>query len=189
LGAQNVFYKETGAFTGEVSPAQLVDLGIKYVIVGHSERRQLGETNYIINKKIKAALEFRLKPILCVGEKENEDKNLILTQQITEGLKNVSNFKFQISNLVVAYEPVWAIGTGKNCSVEETMVSVLTIKKIISKLYNKNLAEKIKVLYGGSVNSKNSGIYLKEARVNGLLVGGNSLDGSEFIKIVKQAKI
>jgi len=139
LGAQNVFYKEKGAFTGEVSASQLRDLKVKYVIIGHSESRQyLNETNEIINKKIKESLSEKLKPILCVGE-TNEEKQMgkkveVLERQITENLKGI-NIK-AVKNITIAYEPVWAIGPGENCSIDETMSSILFIRKVIFKLYN-----------------------------------------------------
>ncbi len=185
VGGQNVFYKEKGAYTGEISPLMLKDLNVKYAIVGHSERRELGETDDMINKKVKATLDAGFKPIFCVGEKEGEDKNLILTKQIEEGLKGVS----KISNLIIAYEPVWAIGNGKNCSVDEALRSVVLIRSIVSKLYNQDAAKKVKILYGGSVNSKNASSYLREESINGLLVGGASLDSDEFIKIVEEIKL
>lgn len=198
LGAQDIFYEKQGAFTGEVSPLMLTDLEVKYVIVGHSERRMyFGETDEIINKKIKAALSAKLKPIFCVGESIGEDKAIILEKQITKGLKSISNAtlrgvrlassKFQISNLIIAYEPVWAIGTGNNCSVDETMSSMLLIRKIISKLYGKKSASAAKVIYGGSVDSENADSYLHETGIDGLLVGVASLDAEEFIKIVSSA--
>lgn len=184
LGAQNVFFRIKGAFTGEVSALMLKDLKVKYVIVGHSEARfHLKETDETINRKIKSVLDAGLMPILCVGENKGEEKQNVIERQVAEALKGVP--LNQAKNIVIAYEPVWAIGTGKNCSVEETMVSVLTIKKVISKLYKRELAEKIKVLYGGSVDGKNSGSYMKGAGVSGLLVGGNSLNAKDFIKIVK----
>ena len=187
LGAQNISFKEKGAFTGEVSPKQIKDLGVEYVIVGHSEaRKNLNETNEIINKKLKEALTAKLKPILCVGEQEGEDKLVVLEEQLTRALHGIVNLKSKILNLVIAYEPVWAIGTGKNCSVEETIQSVLLIKKIIAKI-NKDLVDGVKILYGGSVNSINAGSYLAETNIDGLLVGGASLNAGEFIKIVKSA--
>lgn len=188
LGAQNIFYKEKGAFTGEISPLMLKDLGVKYVIVGHSERRQyLNETNEVINKKIKQALVAGLKLIFCIGEQEGENKIEVLEKQISEGLKGVSASK--VKNIVIAYEPVWAIGTGRNCSTEETTKSILFIRKVIAKLYSKELAQNIKILYGGSVDSKNSASYIKDAFSNGLLVGGASLNTEEFIDIVKKSAI
>lgn len=182
LGAQNVFFVEKGAFTGEVSPLMLEDLKVKYVIIGHSEVRNLGETNEVINKKIKLVLESKLTPILCIGEEEGEDKLQVLQKQITEGLKNISSN--DVKNIIIAYEPVWAIGTGKNCSPDETMSSMVFIKSIITKLYNRETAGNIKILYGGSVKALNSAAYVKEAGADGLLVGGASLNPEEFIKIV-----
>lgn len=184
LGAQNVFFREKGAFTGEVSPLMLKDLNVKYVIIGHSEtRKHLGETNEIINKKINEALTAKLKPIFCVGENEREDKFSVLDNQIKEGLKGILGK--DIKNVVIAYEPVWAIGTGKNSSVDETLSSILFIRKIIKKLYNIKAAENIKILYGGSIDHSNAALYVKEGGANGLLVGGASLNGKEFADIVK----
>ena len=188
LGAQNVFYKEKGAFTGEVSASQLRDLKVKYVIIGHSESRQyLNETNEIINKKIKESLSEKLKPILCVGE-TNEEKQMgkkveVLEKQITENLKGI-NIK-AVKNITIAYEPVWAIGPGENCSIDETMSSILFIRKVIFKLYNRVVADNMSVLYGGSVEPDNASSYIKSAGANGLLVGGASLNPEEFIKIVR----
>ena len=201
LGAQNIFYKEKGAFTGEISAMMLKDLKVEYVIIGHSERRNyFAETNEDINKKIKAAIETGLKPIFCVGENESEDseinsknlngagKNAILENQIKEGLAGISKLEIQNSKLVIAYEPVWAIGTGKNCSVDETMSAILLIRKIIANMYNREVADGIRILYGGSVKSENSAGYIKEGGANGLLVGGASLIAEEFVKIVKSAE-
>lgn len=190
FGAQNVFYEEKGAFTGEISPEMLKSSKVEYVIIGHSERRKyFHETNEIVNKKIKKALDADLKIIFCVGEEEGEDKQIVLEKQIKEGLARVSNVNGQLSNVVIAYEPVWAIGTGNNCSVDQTMSSVLLIRKIISKLYNRSLADAMRILYGGSVTSKNAEQYLKEAGVNGLLVGGASLNAEEFINIIKSVDL
>ena len=125
-----------------------------------------------------------LKVIFCIGENEGEDKSIVLEKQITEGLREILNHKSQILNLIIAYEPVWAIGTGKNCSVQETKDAVEFIRKIIEKLYSEGVAQNAVILYGGSVNSQNSGEYLKNGGVNGLLVGGASLKAEEFIKIV-----
>jgi triosephosphate isomerase len=181
LGGQNIYFEEKGAFTGEISGAMLKDLGVEYVIIGHSERRKyFGETDETVNKKIKKALEFGLKIIFCVGETEEEKsagkKNEVLQRQIQEGLKDVVD----IDNVNVAYEPVWAIGTGNNCSVEETKESVDFIRKFVK--------PDTKILYGGSVKSENSGEYIKTAGANGLLVGGSSLNAEEFVKIVKSAE-
>ena len=189
LGAQNAFYKEKGAFTGEVSPLMLKDLKVKYVILGHSEvRKYLNETDEMINQKIKAVLKENLIPILCVGENEGENKFEVLQKQISKALDGVSSVKGQMSNVIIAYEPVWAIGTGRNCSVEETADSFAFIKKIISKLYGEKAAESAKILYGGSVKAENSGSYVREAGANGLLVGGASLNARDFTSIVKSVE-
>lgn len=190
LGAQNVYFEEKGAFTGEVSALMLADFKINYVIIGHSERRKyFNETDEQINKKIKKSLSVKLKPILCIGETaEERDSNRraeVLERQITEDLKGVK--KEEIKNIVIAYEPVWAIGTGNNCSVDETMGSILFIRKIISKLYKREIADNLRIIYGGSVKSENSGSYIKSAGANGFLVGGASLNAEEFVKIVKSA--
>ncbi len=184
LGAQNVFYEEKGAYTGEISPQMLKSSKVDYVIVGHSERRKyFGETNEIVNKKIKKALDANVKVIFCVGENMGDDKSAVLEQQVTEGLKNISREHFK--HVAIAYEPVWAIGTGSNCSVDQTLSSILLIRKIISNLYNRELADVTRILYGGSANSKNSSDYIKNAGANGLLVGGASLNAEEFVAIVK----
>lgn len=188
LGSQDCFWEAKGAFTGEVSPKMLKDLGCQYVIVGHSERRRyFAETNEIINKKIKAALRAKLKPIFCIGETKEQKKKgetpTVLKSQIVKGLEKVS--KKEMKNIIIAYEPIWAIGTGKPCDVNEAQSMGLLIKKIISKIWSRSLAENLKILYGGSVNSKNASAYLKEAKMAGLLVGGASLDSAEFIEIVK----
>ena len=181
MGAQNVHFEEKGAFTGEISVSMLKDLGVEYIIIGHSERRKyFSETDEIINKKIKKALEAGLKVIFCIGEAAEEreagKKNEVLERQLKVGLEGIE----YVDNLNVAYEPVWAIGTGNNCSVEETKESVNFIKGF--------LKENTRVLYGGSVKSENSGSYIKEAGSNGLLVGGASLNAEEFVKIVKSAE-
>jgi triosephosphate isomerase len=182
LGAQDCFWKEKGAFTGEISPSMLKKLGCQYIILGHSERRKyLNETNEMINKKINAIINTKLKPILCIGETEEErnDKKTfeVLAKQLEKSFNHLPN-KF-LRNLIIAYEPVWAIGTGRACGVREARIVNLFIKKAL----NKN----IPILYGGSVNSKNALEYLKEENFQGLLVGGASLDASDFIKIIKIA--
>jgi len=178
LGAQDVFYEERGAFTGEISAAMLKDMGVKYVIIGHSERRKyFSETDEIINKKIKKAVDAGLKVIFCVGETQEQHdagkRNEILEKQIKNGLANVDE---KIENINIAYEPVWAIGTGNNCSVEETKEAVELIRRLVK--------TNTRIIYGGSVKSENSGRYIKKAGVDGLLVGGASLDAKEFIKII-----
>ncbi|KPJ57297.1 hypothetical protein AMJ49_01705 [Parcubacteria bacterium DG_74_2] len=178
LGAQDCFWKEKGAFTGEISPKQLSNLGCQYVIVGHSTRRTLGETNEMINRKIKAALKAKLKPILCIGETKKERKEkktkTVLKKQLRKALNHLSFKSF--NRLIIAYEPIWAIGTGRACGIFEAKKANLFIRKI---------TKKFPILYGGSVNSKNALSYIKESEFQGLLVGGASLKAKEFIKIVK----
>jgi len=184
LGAQNCYWEQSGAYTGEISPTMLKNLGCSYVIIGHSERKKyFNETNETVNKKLLSAFKVRLKPIFCVGEKEGEEMSLVVKNQLIEGLSGIK--RTQMRNLIIAYEPVWAIGTGNPCQPNDAMKAILFIKKTLSELYNRKLAEEIPILYGGSVNSKNAKDYIKEAKMNGLLVGGASLDGREFIKIIK----
>lgn len=185
LGAQNCFWEEKGAFTGEISPLQLKNLNVKYVIIGHSERRQyLGETDEMIAKKLKAVLEARLSPILCIGETKEEREAEKTAEILKHQLKNDLKDTPQANKLIIAYEPIWAIGTGNFCEADEALSNLLFIKKQLLKLFPKNLAEKIKILYGGSVDSKNAKDYI-DVGFNGLLVGGASLKAGEFVKILK----
>jgi triosephosphate isomerase len=191
MGAQDCFWEGKGAFTGEVSPSMLKDIGCEYVIVGHSERRiYFKETDDVINKKIKKAAETGLVSILCIGETGQERKNneteVVLKKQITSGLEGVSEKK--ISEIVIAYEPIWAIGTGISCDTNEAKKAGLFIKSVISDLYNEKVAENMAILYGGSVSKENSSDYIKKAGMNGLLVGGASLRPDEFIDIVKSVE-
>lgn len=182
LGAQNCHWEEKGAFTGEISASQLADMGCKYVIIGHSERRhKFGETNEAANKKVKAALAAGLTPILCCGETREEriDGKItdIIGLQVKEGLKDVD---IATAPIIIAYEPVWAIGTGQACSPEEAKA----VRQFLVNITN----EKIPLLYGGSVKSQNAASYLEEAGYNGLLVGAAALDPKEFSAIVSAAK-
>ena len=168
LGAQDCFWEEKGAYTGEISPLMLKNLGCRYVIIGHSERRKyLKETDGMINNKIKAVLRSGLRPILCVA-------NL---NQLKGGLKTIKKSKLKIKNLILAYEPVFAIGTGKACSVAKA-------KKVRISIRNR-FAKNIPVLYGGSVNPHNAGSYIKEGGFQGLLIGGASLNPKDFLNILK----
>ncbi len=178
LGSQNCFWEEKGAFNGEISPLMLKNLGCKYVIIGHSERRRyFSETDEMINKKIKAAIIVKLKPIFCFGETGKERKTgktfKVLKSQIKNGLEGIS--KDNLKKIILAYEPVWAIGTGKSCGISEARAVNLFIRKAFN----------LPVLYGGSVNSKNAVGYIREAQFQGLLAGGASLNPKEFIKIIK----
>ena len=202
VGAQDVFWEKSGADTGEISPSMLKDMGCQYVIVGHSERRRyFSETDEVVNKKLKSVIEARMTPILCVGETQNQrdkgETENILRKQIEKALNDISKLKIspygrspegrQNSKLIIAYEPIWAIGTKNPCSVDDTLTVILFIRKIISRILTKKAAKKIRILYGGSVDSNNAKDYLKEEEMNGLLVGGASLNSKEFLNILKIA--
>ncbi len=192
LGAQNVFWENKGVFTGEISPTMLKDLGCQYVIIGHSERRRyFGEIDEVINKKIKAAISAGLNPILCVGEtaeeREKGNTGKALKRQLVSALKNVSSSRLRVSGLVIAYEPIWAIGSGKPCSPDEAMGAGIFLRKCLAGLYGRGVSEKISIIYGGSVSAKNAASYITQACLQGLLVGGASLEPKEFVKIVKAA--
>ncbi|MBI2831251.1 MAG: triose-phosphate isomerase [Chloroflexi bacterium] len=186
LGAQNVFYEEKGAYTGEVSAPMLAEL-VEYVIIGHSERRQyFHETNEIVNKKVKAAKKAGLKPILCVGEtlKEREagQTKEVVTGQVKESLAGVE----KLNGLVIAYEPVWAIGTGKAATGKQANETIGLIRSAISQLYGKDIAQKTRILYGGSVTPANVVEFMKEPEIDGALVGGASLKAIDFLSICTQ---
>jgi len=188
LGAQNCFWKDKGPYTGEVSPQILKNIGCRYVIIGHSERRQIfKETDEMVNVKIREILRVKLQPIFCIGETEEEKKAgktfHVLEREIKKGLDKIS--KKEIEKVIIAYEPIWAIGTKKACEENEVMTVALFIKKLVSRLYNKKVASNIRIIYGGSVDSKNAPDYLRESKMQGLLVGGASLNSKEFIKIIK----
>ncbi len=191
LGAQDVFYENIGAFTGEISPIMLKDVGCEYVIIGHSERRHIiGETDELINKKIKAAINNGLKTILCVGEllEEREaGKTLeVVKTQLEKGLNGVS--KEEMKNIVIAYEPVWAIGTGKTAKPEDAQEVHAYIRELLSKLYSKEIADETIIQYGGSVKASNIDSLMAMPDIDGALVGGASLVAEEFTRIVKFIK-
>lgn len=189
LAAQDCFWEERGAYTGEVSPAMLKALGVTHVIIGHSERRQyLGETDEMVNKKIKAALRAGLKPILCVGERVRERKNEIpasVGEQVKKALAGLKKNEFK--NGVIAYEPVWAIGTGTADTPESATRAALYIRKIVRDMFGAGTADSLRVIYGGSVSAKNAASFIsRDIRgMEGLLVGGASLKAEEFVEIVK----
>ncbi len=190
LGAQDAFWQEEGAFTGEISPLMLKDVGAKYVIIGHSERRQyFGESNEGVNKKIKAALKHNLTPIVCVGEtlKEREGGKTfkVLDDHIKNGLKDLS--EGEVDKMVIAYEPVWAIGTGKTATAAQAEEAQKYIREMLAKMYNKDIAENIRIQYGGSVKPENIAELMQEPDVDGALVGGASLEIASFAAIVKKA--
>jgi len=187
LGGQDCFWEEKGSFTGEVSPKTLRSLGCRYVILGHSERRiYFGETDEMINKKIKAAFGAGLKVILCVGEK-NEGEIQEIQDQLEKDLMGIK--KGEINNLILAYEPIWPISGfgGKAASVNEAMEGALFVRKILNKIFGKNLAKKMEILYGGSA-SQNPRSYIYEAGMNGLVMGGSSARARDFIDLLKTVK-
>jgi triosephosphate isomerase len=186
LGAQNMYFVEKGAYTGEISPLMLADL-CQFVILGHSERRQFfSETNELINNKIKAALKFDLKPILCVGEslgeRESNRTESIVTSQIEIALAGIDPTK----DITIAYEPIWAIGTGKAATGKEANDTIGMIRNTIAKLWNTPEAQAIRILYGGSVTGSNIAEFISESEIDGALVGGASLKADDFLSIVQQ---
>lgn len=187
LGCQNMHWSETGAFTGELSAKMVTALGCKYVIVGHSERRQFfGETDAIVNKKIKTAKDNNLCPILCVGESEDEQKLGqtfdVIQNQITRSLMGVETRNE--NSIVIAYEPVWAIGTGKTATSKQAQEVHAFIRKVLADLFDDSVAENIRILYGGSVTPENINELIDQSDIDGALVGGASLDADTFAKII-----
>lgn len=187
IAAQDCYWEAEGAFTGEVSPRLIKDVGCSHVIVGHSERRQyFGETDESVNKKTKAALSQGLVVLLCVGEslaeREAGDTFSVVQTQVVRGLQEVSNLELQ--NVVIAYEPVWAIGTGKTASDEQAQEVHAMIRKLVSKLYSSVEAEAIRILYGGSVKPDNIKGLMSQPDIDGALVGGASLKADSFAQIV-----
>jgi triosephosphate isomerase len=185
LGAQNVCCQKEGAFTGEVSAVMLKDIGVEYAICGHSERRQLfGEEDGIVNKKIKMALQFDICPILCIGE-TLEERNTNKTYDIIKGqLTNSLNEVSGSSKFVVAYEPVWAIGTGLSATPEQAEEVHLYIRKLLEEMFGKETAQNIRLLYGGSVKPDNVDSLMRQNNIDGVLVGGASLDVDSFARII-----
>jgi len=186
LGAQDCFLGENGPFTGEVSPAQLKNLGVDFVILGHSERRKyLGESTELVNQKIIAALKADLKVIFCVGS-ETKKPGKEIKYQLEKGLREIKKADF--SKLILVYEPIWAISTTKDKVVatpKEALQGGLYMRKILKEMFDKEIALKARIIYGGSVDSKNIRGFLKEGKMMGVLVGAASLDPYEFIRIVK----
>jgi len=191
LGAQNLFYESEGAFTGEISPVMLKDAGAKYVIIGHSERRCIfHETNDFINKKVIAAIENNIRPIFCVGEKIEDRRSdlteIIIRKQILEGLENIN--KDNLENIIIAYEPVWAIGTGLNAKPEEASEVHRFIRNTLNETYNNKIGENITILYGGSIKEDNIEGLGKMEEIDGGLVGGASLNCNVFSSIWSKLK-
>ncbi len=192
VGAQNMDSRESGAYTGEVSPSMLTELGVPYVILGHSERRQyFAETNATVNLKLKAALKHRLIPIVCVGETVDEREahltDAVVSRQVAAALNELD--AAELSPLIIAYEPVWAIGTGKVCEPEEADRVAKLIRGTLNNLYHKrDFADRIPILYGGSVNPGNIADQLAHSDVDGALVGGASLKPGDFLSIIQAAQ-
>ena len=186
LGAQNVYFEEKGAYTGEISPLMLTDQ-CEFVIIGHSERRQyFNETGEIVNKKIVAALKVGLKPILCIGERLEENEAGRTEEVVTEQLRSSLAEIAYLNGLVIAYEPVWAIGTGRAATGEQANETIGLIRRNIAKLYDKETAQNMRILYGGSVTAANTAEFINQPEIDGALVGGASLKASEFSSIVEQ---
>jgi len=188
LGAQNMYYESSGAFTGEISVAMLKSVGCEYVLLGHSERRTIfGETDELINNKIKKAISSGLKPIFCIGELLEEREagitENIIEKQLKFGLKNISSE--EIVNVIIAYEPVWAIGTGKTASPEQAEEVHKFIRSLINEKYGESISQNIIIQYGGSVNSKNAKELLFQKNIDGALIGGASLKADSFIEIIQ----
>jgi len=190
LGSQNVYTESEGAFTGEISTSMLKDVGCDYVLCGHSERRHvIGETDELINKKLSAALAGGLLPILCVGElieqRQDNKTEQVITAQIKKGLAGIS--AEDMEKVTLAYEPVWAIGTGLTATPGQAQQVHALIRKLLSELYNEQLAEKTRIQYGGSAKPDNAAELMAQPDVDGLLVGGASLKADDFVAIIKAA--
>ena len=186
VGAQNMHFEERGAYTGEISPLMLCGI-CEYVILGHSERRQyFGETDEVVNDKIRAALAVELTPILCVGErleqKEAGNTEEVVTRQVRGALNGIES----LIGMVIAYEPIWAIGTGRAETGEGANAIIAIIRNTVARLYGEGTAQEIRILYGGSVTAANIAEYVKQSDIDGALVGGASLKAKEFLTIVAQ---
>jgi triosephosphate isomerase (TIM) len=188
VGAQDIYFEPDGAFTGEISVSMLKDIGCTYCLCGHSERRHvIGETDELINKKVAAAIKGGLLPILCVGELLEERKagktNEVVTRHVTKGLAGLSAEKAEA--VTIAYEPVWAIGTGLTATQEQAQEVHVFIRKLLGKLYNEKFASEMRILYGGSVKPSNTAELMSQPDVDGVLVGGASLKAEDFLGIIQ----
>ena len=185
LGAENVHFAEKGAYTGEISAAMLLEYGVKYVIIGHSERRQyFGETDETVNMRLTQALKNDLKPIVCVGEtlveREKNKTKKVLKKQVLDGLKGVTDF----SNIVIAYEPVWAIGTGKTATAEDANKTIGYIRSLVKKTWGAEVAKALRIQYGGSMKPSNAKELMAMRNIDGGLIGGAALKAEDFAGIV-----
>ncbi|TVZ85194.1 triosephosphate isomerase [Aeribacillus composti] len=188
IGAQNMHFEESGAYTGEISPVALADIGVDYVIIGHSERREMfAETDETVNKKVLAAFKHKLTPIVCVGEslaeREAGKTNEIVGDQVKKALAGVD--ASAVKNIVIAYEPIWAIGTGKSSSPEDANEVCAHIRGVIADIYSDDVANEVRIQYGGSVKPENIKDFLNQPEVDGALVGGASLEPRSFLQLLE----
>jgi triosephosphate isomerase len=191
IGAQNMYWERSGAYTGEISATMLRVLFVKYVVIGHSERRMLfGETDETVNRKVHSALEAGLRPIVCVGEsttqRDNDEVENVLRRQLELGLKDLS-VKDAVE-IVIAYEPVWAIGTGRTATPAQADEAHRFIRSVLSKMFGTGPAERVRIQYGGSVKPENAQELLRQSDIDGALIGGASLDPHSFAKIIRHAE-
>lgn len=187
VGAQNMHFENSGAYTGEVSPDMLTSIGVSYVILGHSERREMfNETDESVNKKVHAAFAHQLIPIVCVGEsledRENNTTNQVVDQQTVAALVGLT--VDQVKQVVIAYEPIWAIGTGRTATAEQANETIGYIRQVVERVYGKEAADAIRIQYGGSVNLSNIKELMSQEHIDGALVGGASLDPKSFLSLV-----
>ena len=190
LGAQNMHFAEEGAYTGEISPSMLAEIGVKYVILGHSERRQyFNETDETVNQKVHAAIKHELVPIICVGEslqqREAGETEAVVRRQTEAALAGLE--ASQVRGVVIAYEPIWAIGTGKSSSAEEANDTIAIIRQVIAAFFGPQTAEQVRIQYGGSVKPENIADYLAQPEIDGALVGGASLAADSYVQLVNAA--
>ncbi|OLO38162.1 triose-phosphate isomerase [Alkalihalophilus pseudofirmus] len=191
VGAQNMHFEESGAFTGEISPVALADVGVNYVIIGHSERREMfNETDETVNQKVKAAFCHNLVPIMCCGEtleqREAGQTNSLVGEQVQKGLASLT--EGQVKQVVIAYEPIWAIGTGKSSSAEEANETCAHVRKVVAEMYSQEIADAVRIQYGGSVKPANIAEYLGQSDIDGALVGGASLEADSFLQLLEAGK-
>lgn len=187
VGAQDMFWENEGAYTGEIAPGMLTSLGVRYVIIGHSERRQyFGETDETVNRKLKAALAHGLTPIVCVGEslqqRQGGETEAVVTTQVQGAFAGVT--AADAAKVVIAYEPIWAIGTGQTATSEQANETIGVIRRVIGELYGEGVADKIRIQYGGSVKPGNIDELMAQPEIDGVLVGGASLEADSFARIV-----
>ncbi|WP_059103324.1 triose-phosphate isomerase [Shouchella shacheensis] len=191
VGAQTMHFEGSGAFTGEISPVALSDMNVTYVIIGHSERREMfAETDETVNKKVHASHEHNLVPIMCCGETDEERESgkmeAVVGEQVTKGLAGLT--EEQVKQTVIAYEPIWAIGTGKSSTAKDANVACAHVRKVVAENVSQEAADAVRIQYGGSVKPANIAEYMAESDIDGALVGGASLEADSFVQLVEAAK-